>query len=329
VIGQSYGGGKVAYILQPSDTGYDANVQQGLIAAASDQSTGIIWALPAFQGASVGTGTAIGTGLANTNAIATQNGTTLSTYAAGLCYNLGTGGYSDWYLPSKDELAQLYAHKDSIGGFESDFYWSSSELAGYPGEAWGQYFVNGNQNAGVKSLTHRVRAVRAFVAPAVAIGQSYGGGNVAYILQPGDPGYVAGQTHGLIAAASDQSTGIRWYNGSYTVTGATGLELGTGSANTTTIITSQGATTTSYAAGVARAYAGGGFNDWYLPSLDELYKLFLSKAAIGGFVTSSNPYYWSSSEFDADVAWFRGFVAGDQATNSKADAYRVRAVRAF
>ena len=115
-----------------------------------------------------------------------------------------------------------------------------------------------------------------FVKP-IDIGSSYQGGKVAYIFISTDPGYVAGETHGLIVSPADVSTGfsgIRWSNGTNTTTGATGTAIGTGKANTDTIISKQGATTTSYAAGLARAYNGGGYTDWYLPSQDELYILY-------------------------------------------------------
>ncbi|EAZ95076.1 Legionella vir region protein [Flavobacteria bacterium BAL38] len=160
----------------------------------------------------------------------------------------------------------------------------------------------------------------------ITIGSSYGGGKIAYILQPGDPGYDANTQHGLIAATSDQSTGIRWYNGSYIVTGATGTAIGTGLSNTNIIIASQGATATSYAAGLARAYTGGGYTDWYLPSQDELNKLYLNKAAIGGFASA---YYWSSTENNNLIAWEQGFDNGFQASNGKNLTVRGRAVRAF
>jgi hypothetical protein len=161
---------------------------------------------------------------------------------------------------------------------------------------------------------------------ALAIGDAYQGGKIAYILSPADPGYVAGQNHGLIAAPADRATGLRWYNGSYVATGATGTALGTGAANTDAIIAVQGAPAASYAAGWARAYKGGGYADWYLPSKDELNKLYLNQAKIGGFGPN---YYWSSSEFDAGTAWTQAFDLSSQYAYAKNGPSYVRAVRSF
>ena len=123
------------------------------------------------------------------------------------------------------------------------------------------------------------------------IGDVYKGGIIAYFLQSGDPGYDANVRHGIIAATSDQITGIQWYNGSYTTTGATATAIGTGNANTNLIVTNQGAG--SYAAKLCSDLVLNGYSDWYLPSTGELHKLFVNKASIGGF---ANYFYWSSSE---------------------------------
>ena len=70
------------------------------------------------------------------------------------------GRKTDWYLPSQDELDQVYLQRSTIGGFASGVYWSSSE--NNANNAWHQYFFNGKQYYNNKSLPYFVRPVRAF-----------------------------------------------------------------------------------------------------------------------------------------------------------------------
>jgi hypothetical protein len=152
-IGDSYQGGKIFYI--------DGTGQHGLIAATADQSTEIQWYNGNFTTGA--TATAIGTGLANTTAIISSQINTGS-YAAKLCadYSLTVDGftYTDWYLPSKDELNQLYLNRDAIGVFARFYYWSSTESGDF--YAWSQDFSNGGQVNYDVFNAFFVRAIRKF-----------------------------------------------------------------------------------------------------------------------------------------------------------------------
>ena len=160
---------------------------------------------------------------------------------------------------------------------------------------------------------------------ALKVGQPHQGGIIGYIFAPGGPGYVEGVTHGLIVAPSDQATAVPWYNGRYVVTGATGTALGTGKANTAAIVAVQGPG--NYAARLCADLEIGGYRDWYLPSKDELDRIYDNKRAITGFAEQR---YWTSSEADVNNAWPQNFANGFQYTlYDKFYEIRVRAVRTF
>jgi hypothetical protein len=139
-------------------------------------------------------------------------------------------------------------------------------------------------------------------------------------------GYSEGWRY-LEAAPSDQSPGISWYNGSYIYTGADSPGSGRGKSNTRATILKQGAG--NYAASLCEGLVLGGFDDWFLPSKDELNLMYtnLKKAGLGGF---GSDWYWSSTQISTNpTAWGQNFGDGRQLTNYRNEKSRVRAARAF
>jgi len=187
----------------------------------------------------------------------------------------------------------------------------------------------GITNAGTGiSVTGAGTSVSPYVVSTSTCGLSIGDttqGGIIFYLDPSG-------CHGLVCALTDQSSGTAWYNGSYMDTRAYGSGLFEGKYNTKMINWEQGGSTS--AAAICAAYTGGFFNDWYLPSNEELNKMYLNIGQgnalglgnIGGFASN---YYWSSTEFDDGLAWKQSFLNGNQFNYPKSSNYFVRAVRAF
>ena len=180
------GGGKVFYVepgngtfTQIGATGTMCTTNCKYLEAAPNTWTGassdpqITWATginPTLAGAF---GTVIGTGYENSLKIVDQTGNVAASSAAvaarGYRPTVSGTTYSDWYLPSKDELDQLYLRRTAVGGsFRVDSYWSSTESNA--NDAWSQRFIEGRPGLEerFKGFADYVRPIRAF-APATKI----------------------------------------------------------------------------------------------------------------------------------------------------------------
>ena len=137
-----------------------------------------------------------------------------------------------------------------------------------------------------------------------------------------------------------------YVNGStkYNSADCTGTAVGTGKKNTELLVEDMGHETYSSSSGdsVTWYYAaklcsdleytvdGKTYDDWFLPSKDELNLMYteLKKKGLGGF---ADEFYWSSSEYYryAHYAWIQNFYDGGQIYFSRYDYNSIRAIRAF
>jgi hypothetical protein len=164
--------------------------------------------------------------------------------------------------------------------------------------------------------------------PTYTVGQQALGGTIAYILQSGDPGYDANVQHGFVSAINANPTGRLW--GCWRTVEILGAAVSEGSIGDGYAATTQINTQCSdrpIAASVATATTAG-YDDWYLPSKDELNKLYLNKVDIG-YNTAFR--YWSSTQYNNSLgtAWAQVFSTGSQSFIAKNLTNRVIPIRSF
>ena len=163
-----------------------------------------------------------------------------------------------------------------------------------------------------------------------AVGDFRDGGIVIWV-DPND------NTHGLVCALTDQSASTQWGCMGTLVPG-TGTAVGTGASNTSAAVT-LGCSNTGEAINLASNLTHNGYNDWFLPSLDELTEIYNNKTTIDAALlanggTALSIRYWSSSQHTpspsvVNSVWVKRIDTGYESPTSKNNPMPVRAIRAF
>ena len=352
VVGMEAEGGIVFYV--------DETGERGLVASTEDLG---LFECGCFNVDIDGAdGQAIGTGYQNSMDIINQGCTTENggITAAQAALDAEINGYSDWYLPSLEELYEIYYSigqgASNIGNFSTSRYWSSSEGGEH---AWGIYFRANNPGQDsyyAESFSDMVRPIRAFGnwtmgcmdslacnynpeanmagctyrqlgydcdgnITEYVVGMEAEGGIVFYVDETGE--------RGLVAATEDLEEIYEWGCYGVEVDGADGILIGTGYQNTLDIVA--GCSETPIAASAALSYESAGYSDWYLPSRGEQLEIFTTigqfspEGNIGGFKSGC---YWTSSEIDITYASYLYFDPCPEYPY-KNHSHWVRPIRAF
>lgn len=167
-----------------------------------------------------------------------------------------------------------------------------------------------------------------FTTPTVAVGASFEGGYVFYILASSDQGYSSTSQHGLIVAATDLAS-VPWDNGTGNAV-TTNSNIGYGNANTIAIVAAMGAGT--YAASSCANLVLNGYSDWYLPSYDEVQWMGYNSSTLGsavGFTQFSGNYWTSFNNASATTAYEWALPGAVPNTKTQGTSCLVRPVRSF
>jgi hypothetical protein len=216
-----------------------------------------------------------------------------------------------------------------------------------------ELFKNWNTKADGSGTTYHPGEEFSMPASPVALYAQYGdysigetgpaGGTVFYIDSADS---FSGWKYLEAAAAETEFTSTIFgyeravYNGTNILVG-TATAVGTGEANTLALVTAMGSsvyvqsfstgTTASYAAKLCSDLVSNGFDDWFLPSKDELSLIYQNLAipGLGGFTRTLADRYWSSSEVDAQNAYYHKFETNNSWATNRGNPLKARAVRAF
>ncbi len=120
--GDSHGGGIIVFVKQSNSK---APLQHGFIAASSDLANPLSWS-----------------------------------DAKATCDSLTLNGFTDWTLPTREDLSRLLINNEMVGGFQEADYWSSSAFE--PDSAWCQHFLGGKEYIRPREMRLRVRPIRKF-----------------------------------------------------------------------------------------------------------------------------------------------------------------------
>lgn len=158
--------------------------------------------------------------------------------------------------------------------------------------------------------------------PDYHVGDLYAGGVIFYVEGNGE--------HGLVVSATDISTSAV-YGQNFVTTGASSSWNGQANSDLLSVGASVGD-----AVELVSVLSLDGFDDWYLPSVDELSLIYANRYVISKVLSSVSGadlmvgHYWSSTEYDSQNAYYISFHIGDVSSNGgKSLSKYVRAIRAF